>query len=80
MQGLEDLCNSGGKLAKLVDHAHESAHFMIDLGVFISKTAEVLLGSADIPFASMIWPRNVRDCLLNSHLSGFSINPAAWMR
>ena len=50
---------------------------MIDLGVFISKTAEVLLGSADTPYALMIWPRNVRDCLLNSHLSGFSVNPAA---
>ena len=33
---------------------------VIDLGVFISKTAEVLLGSTDTPCASMLWPRNVR--------------------
>ena len=52
---------------------------VIDLGVFISKTTEVLLGSADTPCASMIWPRNVRDYFLNSHLSEFSVNPAAWM-
>ena len=51
---------------------------VIDLDVFISKTAEVLLGSADTPCPSMIWPRNVRDYLLNSHLAGFSVNPAAW--
>ena len=43
---------------------------VVDLGIFISKTAEVLLGSADTPCPSMICPKKVRDCLLNSPFWG----------
>ena len=49
-------------------------------GRAISTIADVLSGSARIPFLSMMCPKNLTLLCLNLHLSGFNVTPADWIR